>query len=177
MSEEKTEPLWQAKPTPLFYVMFRFDAYWLGFISLILVLSILLHPERSLGAIGIVIALFVIYHFITSIWGIFRLAIESSEVLYEFDGANIIERIGKKTNETKFSHYTLAKSRHYCMFGHCCFHFREDERQFVLETIKKLSFQPKPHTTIEEVDTGKGIFGIRKEDAQRLREVLQTVSA
>ena len=90
MSEEKAEPLWQARPTPLFYVLFRFDASWLGFISIIVVLLILLHPERSLDAIGLVFALFVIYSFVMSIREIIRLTTESLEVLYQFDGNNIV---------------------------------------------------------------------------------------
>ena len=175
----KTAPLWQAKPSPLFYVLLRNDAEWLGTLFCAAVLLVLLHPERSLGAIGIMMALLFICGFIASLWAVYRLARESKEVVYEFDGNNLIERIGEKTNKTSFLHYTLAKSRHYCIFGHCCFHFQEG-RAFWLP-----GSQPDPtlaykrqrffHESRTDEDSGKGIFGIRKADADRLYEVLQTV--
>ena len=171
----RTALLWQAKPSPLFYVLLRNDADWLGILFYAAGLLFMVHMEQSPGVIGSIIIFAFAYYFAASIWYICRFIIESTKITYQFDGKDLIEHVGRKTKETGSLHYTLAKSRHYCLFGYCCFHFKMGERQFLAEALKKLSFQPKPHTTIEEVETGDGIYGIRKEDADRLQEVLQTL--
>ena len=179
MSEEKTEPLWQAKPTPLFYAMFRFDRVWPVSLAFLAVLFVIAHPERASSDSGTVASLVITVIVAGSLLQILFAIWQSTSVLYEFDGEALIERIGKKTRKTEFLHYTLAKSRHYCIFGHCCFHFQKG-RIFLL-----LGSQPDPrllykkqkffHEFRKDVDSGKGIFGIRKKDADKLREVLQTV--
>ena len=179
MGEETAEPLWEAKTTPLFYVLFRFDQSIPITLAFLVFLFVIANPERAPNNVATIASLAFFILVFYSLLQLIMAAWRSTSVLYQFDGEKLIERLGKRTKETSLPHYAVANSRNYCAFGHCCFHFQQKIKPPFSGPGRDIRFAPKMFMRTDgpffEADSGRGIYGIRKEDADRLQEVLQTL--
>ena len=182
MSQDKAEPLWQAKPSPFFYFIFRNGPsvfFFTLFASWLTAVAFALDQQRILR---ILVILLIVYLSVRLVRRLFREINDSRNVTYELYRDHIRERKKSKTQNKRFPRLTISKSDNYCMFGHCSFAFQakvepalyprpEDDPRFLSGPRKFI------HDSVfeSEFPTGRGLFGIREKDALQFKEIVQTL--